>query len=287
MVSILRVEFPGCVALLLLLLLCPTAFGAPGDCDNNGTINTDDALFIINYLHSGGPPPVKYTDCDCDGFLGVNDGDALQIMAYITAGASLYAWPGSDLIAPANTSVMISGKVDGATLTKTFIFMNNPTIIRGMLTLPFSFSADPGEADLNCANITIGPMFPTVGVEIDNTTKTFRLDGGTIVATTNWEVLCEIDFVTDPLGSPGMAHRVEPAPSGKFFPLLIAKKAYDGTNFERMLFPRFVPDAFGSVGDANCDGAVNIRDAVYLIAYIFNGGPKPGDPDGDGTPECP
>jgi hypothetical protein len=28
-------------------------------------------------------------------------------------------------------------------------------------------------------------------------------------------------------------------------------------------------------GDANCDSSVNISDAVYLIAYIFSGGPAP------------
>lgn len=39
-------------------------------------------------------------------------------------------------------------------------------------------------------------------------------------------------------------------------------------------------------GDANCDELVNITDAVYLIQYIFNGGPPPGDPDGNGTPDC-
>jgi hypothetical protein len=31
-------------------------------------------------------------------------------------------------------------------------------------------------------------------------------------------------------------------------------------------------------GDANCDGKVNISDAVYLIAYIFAGGPPPCSP---------
>lgn len=31
-----------------------------------------------------------------------------------------------------------------------------------------------------------------------------------------------------------------------------------------------------SVADANCDGAVNLADAVYLVAYIFRGGPPPG-----------
>ena len=39
-------------------------------------------------------------------------------------------------------------------------------------------------------------------------------------------------------------------------------------------------------GDVNCDGTVNITDAVYLITYIFGGGPAPCDPDNDGEPEC-
>ena len=30
-----------------------------------------------------------------------------------------------------------------------------------------------------------------------------------------------------------------------------------------------------AAGDANCSGSVNISDAVYLIAYIFSGGPQP------------
>jgi len=39
-------------------------------------------------------------------------------------------------------------------------------------------------------------------------------------------------------------------------------------------------------GDADCSGAIDIDDVVYLIAYIFSGGPPPGDPDDNGTPDC-
>jgi hypothetical protein len=39
-------------------------------------------------------------------------------------------------------------------------------------------------------------------------------------------------------------------------------------------------------GDAECSGEVDIDDVVYLISYIFAGGYAPGDPDGDGTPDC-
>lgn len=39
-------------------------------------------------------------------------------------------------------------------------------------------------------------------------------------------------------------------------------------------------------GDADCSGAPDIDDVVYLIAYIFSGGPAPCDPSGDGVPDC-
>lgn len=41
-----------------------------------------------------------------------------------------------------------------------------------------------------------------------------------------------------------------------------------------------------SVGDVNCDGKVDIVDVVYLINYLFRGGPPPGDPDNDGVRDC-
>jgi hypothetical protein len=45
------------------------------------------------------------------------------------------------------------------------------------------------------------------------------------------------------------------------------------------------PDPLAA-GDVNCDGSANITDAVYLISYIFAGGPEPCDPDGNGEPDC-
>jgi len=39
-----------------------------------------------------------------------------------------------------------------------------------------------------------------------------------------------------------------------------------------------------AAGDADCSGAID--DIVYLIAYIFSGGNAPCDPDGDSIPDC-
>jgi hypothetical protein len=41
-----------------------------------------------------------------------------------------------------------------------------------------------------------------------------------------------------------------------------------------------------SSGDADCSGNVDIDDVVYLIAYIFSGGYAPCDTDGDAVPDC-
>jgi len=38
--------------------------------------------------------------------------------------------------------------------------------------------------------------------------------------------------------------------------------------------------------DGDCSGAVDIDDVVYVIAYIFSGGPAPCDPDNNGIPNC-
>jgi len=46
-----------------------------------------------------------------------------------------------------------------------------------------------------------------------------------------------------------------------------------------------VPDPLAS-GDADCAGGIDIDDVVYLINYIFGGGPEPCDPDGDEVPDC-
>jgi hypothetical protein len=45
------------------------------------------------------------------------------------------------------------------------------------------------------------------------------------------------------------------------------------------------PEPYES-GDADCSGGVDIDDVVYLINYIFSGGNAPCDIDGDGELDC-
>ena len=39
-------------------------------------------------------------------------------------------------------------------------------------------------------------------------------------------------------------------------------------------------------GNVNCDDIIDIDDVVYLIEYLYSGGPPPCDIDGDGAPDC-
>ncbi|MCK4657214.1 MAG: hypothetical protein KAT85_09265, partial [candidate division Zixibacteria bacterium] len=45
------------------------------------------------------------------------------------------------------------------------------------------------------------------------------------------------------------------------------------------------PVPFNS-GDVDCSGGVDIDDVVYMILHIFGIGPPPCDPDDDGIPDC-
>ena len=59
-----------------------------GDANSDQTINVDDAVFLINYVFSGGlaPNPLNAGDANCDG--QVNVGDAVYLIAYVFSGGS-------------------------------------------------------------------------------------------------------------------------------------------------------------------------------------------------------
>ena len=52
------------------------------------------------------------------------------------------------------------------------------------------------------------------------------------------------------------------------------------------LFEGGPPPCGIEAGDVNCDEVISSADVVYLINYLFKGGPPPGDPDDDGIQDC-
>jgi len=71
----------------------------------------------------------------------------------------------------------------------------------------------------------------------------------------------------------------------KSYPYQVSASLFDGTEvsaFGDVVISGFLP------GDVNADNCVNLSDAVYLLSYLFRGGPPPvlppaGDVNGDGA----
>ena len=57
-----------------------------GDADGNGIITISDAVYLINYIFTGGPAPdpLSSGDADCNGFISISD--AVALINYIFAG---------------------------------------------------------------------------------------------------------------------------------------------------------------------------------------------------------
>ena len=58
----------------------------PGDANNDGAVNVGDAVFVINYVFKGGPPPPCKQEADANADAAVNVGDAVYVINYIFKG---------------------------------------------------------------------------------------------------------------------------------------------------------------------------------------------------------
>jgi photosystem II stability/assembly factor-like uncharacterized protein len=57
-----------------------------GDANGDEQVNVGDAVFLIAYVFSGGPPPDPVCEGDANGDGGVNVGDAVYLIAYVFSG---------------------------------------------------------------------------------------------------------------------------------------------------------------------------------------------------------
>jgi hypothetical protein len=60
-----------------------------GDADDSGEVDIDDAVFLINFIFSGGqaPDPLELGDADCSG--GVDIDDVVFLIAFIFSGGNV------------------------------------------------------------------------------------------------------------------------------------------------------------------------------------------------------
>jgi hypothetical protein len=272
------------IVVILALALTPQAQAQQGDCDADGLVNASDLTYLIDYLFAGGPAP-NMTRCDCDNYPGVNYGDLWQLIDFLFVGATFYAPPGTDVPIPANVKFLAFGEPDGIGQTQSVILVDAAIAVDCVL-LPYSFAAGPGEATLDCSGVDFtGSVGTNLSATIDNVGKTFIISNSlapSVPSTTNWRVLATANFTQV---APGTPVTIKPTSTTTLFPMLLAQSSYNPPNGTRVIFPIMLFSLF-DVGNVDCLNGTDIDDVVYMIRYIFQGGPAPGDPTGDGIPDC-
>jgi hypothetical protein len=72
---------------IVILLLCAGMLMADslpaGDANGDGSANVSDAVYIINYIFTGGPEPVNFSAADVINDCAINISDAVRIIGYV------------------------------------------------------------------------------------------------------------------------------------------------------------------------------------------------------------
>ncbi len=284
---IVSLVFCGFLAMFWCGLFVTPVSAIPGDINNSGTVETGDIVYLINYLYKNSPPPVNPIDADVDGSSGINMGDVMQLIGYCYTGCSLIPYSGtsvklgskillsSDLISP-----MASGPTD--TISVKILLNEGPDLVG--FVIPLSYADQPGEVEVTLDSVSFyGSIIPSSWnpdqnlVRIDNTEKTVLISsranftGITPIDSGTTGVLATLYFNKTANGTPHSLSITEIPPSHSL--MLISAYCADGTPPSRRITVPVL--SLGLVGDANCDGRVDIGDIVYSINYLFRGGPPP------------
>lgn len=274
-----------CVALVFIMggFYAQPALAEPGDVCGDGGVSTSDVGCLIDYLFNNGPAPPNPIDADVDGSSGINLGDLHQLIGYLFAGCNLmpHTGIGSNISDIEFTLPRIGPGIVGVPFDVPLKLTDNPGPDLMGIVITFSYQHEPDHVgvDLNSVDIT-GSILPTEWdyiFRVDNINKKALLalkpqsstDPPLTAGTTG--LIATLNFTTteNPAGDPTCLNPVLYPPTNT--PLLLTDYCADGTSpVDRVLIPKM-----GKKGDSTSDGAVSISDVVFLICYMFMGGPCP------------
>jgi hypothetical protein len=250
-----------------------------GDANDDGWVNISDAVYIINYLYYGGAEPQPYPERgDVDRIPGVSMNDAQLIYNYIFMMGDLpYCPPYADSIPPVSTdTVKIITKpiYPGETEAMIEIWLKAKEEIQAF-ALPFEYSCTGPGFNLN--SVEYGP-------DINGYAFFCSIDSSSSKAALGYfDLMPEVQFI-----GPGdilLATLYFEMQSSDVTQYIQLDTTFVETS-NRYIFTRWnaansTTDAFLPVfieyicGDANNDEEVNVSDAVWMLNYIFLGGPPP------------
>ena len=269
------------VFIFVFLLLAPSSHAQIlGDVDGNGTVALADATYLISYLFTNGPAPVVRNDADVDNCPGISLGDVYQIMAFLYMGGQLFPPVGTDLVVPSDIKIT-TGFVQGATAGQ-IITMNVRINTTGQpnlygVVIPLSYADLPGETQITCNTVNFtGTLLATTGqfvIDAPNQRVLIYASGaGTpVIPTGSNGIIAMIDFQVVTPGTPNEILPTDFTPENTT--LLISQFSHVAGNPPgRMLQPKFYTS---EICDANGDNNLAIADVVYIINFLFRGGPPP------------
>ena len=274
------------VALAFLMggFFAQPALAIPGDVNGDGEVNIADPIYLATYLFQGGPPPVNPIDADVDGTAGINLGDLFQLIAHVLPpNCNLMPYTG---LPPSFSNikftfpVITSGPL-GVPFDVTLDLTDNPGPDLMGMVITFSYQHQPGHVGVDLDNVNfddniVPPEWQT-GFAIDNVNKKACLwlyadnyDDPPLVAGATG-LIATLSFTRTENGDATFLSPTVYPPTHS--PMLITDYCADDTPpADRMLIPEYI---LWTNGDVNCDGEVNIADVVYIINYLFLGGPPP------------
>jgi len=256
----------------------PAAVAAPGDIDGDGMAWTlDDLTYLINYLIRSGPPPPNPADADVDGFPGINMADLLHFADYFVSGdcwplpylgigvrQTSEIWFSSDLIFSMET-----GTLDTTCIK---IVENGGPELNAMV-IPLSFANKPNEVEVTLDDVSFDGSIVegSASAAIDNVNKTVLLHSTGLIPVGTTGVVATLYFTKTSDGGPlGMS--VTEIPPSHSFMLVGPACAGSAPSNDRIFNPKI---SLAKKGDLNCDGIIDIGDAVYITNYLYRGGPPP------------
>lgn len=252
-----------------------------GDANCSMQTNVADMIYVLNYLYVQGPEPCPFIETgDVDMIPGISHNDAQLINNFIfLAGDPPYCPPFADSLIPVSgdTVEIITRPINPhETEAVIEIWLKAKEELQA-LALPFEYTcSEPG---LVLDSIVIGP---------DLTGESTQLVADFIDSVSNKAAIGYANIGSYYGIGPGdiliatLYFKLQDNPGPQFIHLdtthVDPSNRYIFTRWEGM---SFTTDAFLPVfleyicGDANNDGVPNISDAVWMLNFVFLGGPPP------------
>ncbi len=286
-----------------------------GDADGNGTYDLSDITYITNFLYAGGPAPALCGDIDGYDLITIRDivrGAMMQAPICVNQ-PKMTSHPGPTAIQLRYAATVVPGasihEFDLTLLYSASMVGQKPL---KAYNLPLRIRVD-GQVPQALSVSTVSSTFPggIPNIQIDSAAGTillYDLDGSTGLG---YYTLCKITITVTPSQSyqfveiepaelgPTMTGIFEPPNSACNYVMFINEDLItwepwfywschcgdangdtmisisDAVFIINFIFQGGPPPDPTCLGDSNATGSVNISDAIFLISHIFGGGPRP------------